>query len=368
MARTWYPCNDCCSDGCQIFEDKFNRADDTDIGSDWSEEAGDWEINLNHLETSDTSAIASCQTSGTDLAHTVEVKITPQDDGDIFRIIVNYQDTSNYHYLEWTADPSVGTFNLYKKVGGTETLLKNTAWDTVTSVQRIIRVCYAGETLYASVYASNTNLLFGIFVGGIGPATVATGAVGTGGTLTSDAVFDDFILYKSFAADAFNCPPCNSTTECNSCTQQPEELSLIMEIEITGMVNLDPVSCTTCDNVNAVYIMQPLIFQTGLGGACHYHFDLDDADKEAFCGIGRTNFTILGDASPNCKVSVFFSGIGTWCSVGHFFQMTWRVTGHPPCVFGTWKSDCDFVDFDLPYFSGTLCCDGTNTTCTVNSL
>jgi len=38
----------CC--GCPVFSDAFDREDDTDLGSDWTEEAGSWEIASNKLQ------------------------------------------------------------------------------------------------------------------------------------------------------------------------------------------------------------------------------------------------------------------------------------------------------------------------------
>lgn len=46
----------CCQPACTAWKDSFNRADDTDIGADWTEDAGDWEIVSNELTTSDSDA------------------------------------------------------------------------------------------------------------------------------------------------------------------------------------------------------------------------------------------------------------------------------------------------------------------------
>ena len=42
----------CC---CVDLEDTFNRSNSTNIGPDWTEEAGSWEINGNSLRVSSTT-------------------------------------------------------------------------------------------------------------------------------------------------------------------------------------------------------------------------------------------------------------------------------------------------------------------------
>lgn len=47
----------CCDNNCYIFRDDFDRADSTDLGSDWEECSGDWEIVSEDLTTEDTGAV-----------------------------------------------------------------------------------------------------------------------------------------------------------------------------------------------------------------------------------------------------------------------------------------------------------------------
>lgn len=48
--------NCCCVADCWIYKDDFNRADDTDLGADWTEDSGSWAINGNTLKTSSANA------------------------------------------------------------------------------------------------------------------------------------------------------------------------------------------------------------------------------------------------------------------------------------------------------------------------
>src|SRR5207253_6254106 len=52
----------CCCNGCDYFQDNFNRADGGP-GADWSAVAGAWQISGNALTTSDANAILLCNTA-----------------------------------------------------------------------------------------------------------------------------------------------------------------------------------------------------------------------------------------------------------------------------------------------------------------
>jgi len=112
-----------------LFEDDFNRTDDTDIGSDWVEEAADWEIKDNELYQKTTTAANGTTTTRVrrDLSYTAQqtksMKVvcdfqvilsafTGDGVGDFIRenprFYPYYNNASNYCYVEFLYDRLYG--------------------------------------------------------------------------------------------------------------------------------------------------------------------------------------------------------------------------------------------------------------------
>ncbi len=109
----------CCDTDCVTFQDAFDRADDTDLGSDWTEVSGDWEIVSNALTTASTSAMAICTTTiSGDQA--VWITFTVDTLGDKFRIIMSYVDSSNYIALEVEAGDHQDAIRVFVNNGSGE--------------------------------------------------------------------------------------------------------------------------------------------------------------------------------------------------------------------------------------------------------
>ena len=57
----------CCT--CRYFFDQFTRADSSDLGNNWTEEAGSWAIGDYRLETASSNAFCQCDVEGDDDEH-----------------------------------------------------------------------------------------------------------------------------------------------------------------------------------------------------------------------------------------------------------------------------------------------------------
>jgi hypothetical protein len=96
----------CVQGGCEIGEDTFTRSDSTNLGSDWDELSGSWEIKDNELHcTSDGIAlwvkknISSRQWP----SFVVEVDLPNVVVGCVYGIVVNSDDEgTNYHWCKYT--------------------------------------------------------------------------------------------------------------------------------------------------------------------------------------------------------------------------------------------------------------------------
>ena len=109
----------CCVD-CGIFEDNFDRADDTDLGSDWSVGSGSWEIANNKLLCTSTGEVL-CQTSirGTCPGNfIVEFDFNLDTPGDECRIIY-YRPSNTLNYVRYLADGADGKIQINAVDGST---------------------------------------------------------------------------------------------------------------------------------------------------------------------------------------------------------------------------------------------------------
>lgn len=106
---------------CLIGRDDFARAVSTDLGCDWEEEAGDWEIASEILTTADADAVALFQhahpQNKSHVRASVSVRLGAV--GDIARILVDWQDDENYHYGELEAGVGCGILRLFRVADGT---------------------------------------------------------------------------------------------------------------------------------------------------------------------------------------------------------------------------------------------------------
>lgn len=106
---------------CLIGRDDFARADSTDLGCDWEEEAGDWEIASEILSTSDAAAAVLFQHAHPE--NTSHVKASVQlrlgSSGDVARIYADWQNDENHHYAELEAGSGCGILRMFKVEGGT---------------------------------------------------------------------------------------------------------------------------------------------------------------------------------------------------------------------------------------------------------
>lgn len=165
----------CCCDGdCLVYTDDFNRADDTDLGSEWNQPDGTIEI---------SSAMAKV-TSGPASAYTVFENVSEQmycsidtwdeESGDIYEVWVNVQDEDNYHFVRFIRNNvNDSVLEIGIKSGGAETVYKSQVILTVTGTARTINALISDNefcgwvtlTVDSGVEA-NTTLISGAKHGG----------------------------------------------------------------------------------------------------------------------------------------------------------------------------------------------------------
>lgn len=197
---------DCCCECCQ-HGDEFNRADSTDLGSDWDERSGDWSISSNQLyEAGTAGAMVIFQPNCSHPRMLAYVTIEDETQGDIYRLIVNYLDDDNFMYAEYEvgASPS-GTISLYSVSGGvgTELRTENVVLTGYGGI-RIFTVCLSSQTF--SAHLSNVSAYMCVWEG-VGP-THATGyKAGLGNGAAQDILYDHFLMSEHWE-DNDKCPEC----------------------------------------------------------------------------------------------------------------------------------------------------------------
>jgi hypothetical protein len=150
----------CCGGGpCIVYADDFNRADSTDLGSKWEEVSGDWEIDTNRLQSTSegfcltTTRPKISRRSPKHYAHIISATLAGYDDGvRLWKIIIWYDDASNYLYAQFVADEAgVIQPSIIQVEGGSPTTLMDstthpgnpaysTAYPTIT-------ICYSPDGL-----------------------------------------------------------------------------------------------------------------------------------------------------------------------------------------------------------------------------
>lgn len=239
------PCPDCCG-SCIIFSDAFDRDDSTDLGLDWEEIDGDWEILDNTLTINEANALVRCTVAGDSPTHsyTVRASVYAGDSGDKMRLLIDCnEDATYYHYLEIEfGDPGTsgsGCYRGYIRLGrhdhGDETILTAQTVDTLFArVWYDAYVCIEGEPGTSGV-SSGEDDQYNVLVGAVAGQRVWVedvtpqydyGGLGTGDTIGSqvssgeeDALshFDDYAFWRH-QNDLGGCPDCLLPIVHESCT------------------------------------------------------------------------------------------------------------------------------------------------------
>lgn len=226
---TCCPCED-----CRVFRDPFNRAPGTDMGSNWSEVAGDWTLTAYGTARIES---ANAQLISTSAASQVGVKlmsmVRADASGDIVRLILSYVDADNYLFAEWKCG-SNGYLRIYERDTGTDTLLDEVDAATSANYFTLLTVC---------VNDSGTSLTAVVSQGGSAPAFVSgelasTAVAGKYGLATgatcSGASFGRVELVKTSPG----CEACAS--DCDLCTESAPEF--VVDLGATPWVT-DPDAC-----------------------------------------------------------------------------------------------------------------------------
>ena len=200
----------CCC-GCVILADSFDRPNSSDLGAEWNEISGDWQISGNRLiETGNSGAtILSVQDAPDEpINFRVVVEDTfPDNGGRKYRIIVCAEDEDNYLFGQLETTTSNYTIWIGRRAAGVD----SDPMDTWTSTEpfayeQTVCLSYSGNTL-AFVPAEQTG--DGVWGCDSNPPGLKFGLANFG---DEQVAYDDVDVQLHEASDP-NCPACLCTCE-----------------------------------------------------------------------------------------------------------------------------------------------------------
>jgi len=196
---------------CTILDDDFDRPDSTDIGSDWSEVDGDWEISNETLTVPSTNALVTPTTSNSGANNVVHVHVQGND-GDIARVYATYNGVSDV-YAEVEFGTECGFLRLFK--GGVQQhvdqILLGAKPGNWVAVSACHRTGYSGRTdrIFAQAESHGTEpAAFAKIEIDAAGVTGKDAALATGGTAVNVS-FDAF-TWNSYTDDALYCESCET--------------------------------------------------------------------------------------------------------------------------------------------------------------
>lgn len=197
-----------CSGGtnCTLHEDTFNRSNSTSVGCAWEEVAGNWEISSNELKIATANSILLNRTQITnangDLTGYVYMRFKVRcDAGAIIRVLLDYEDTSNYFFVELTPSShgDSGSVTFWRRTAGTNTQVSHDSvlYGLSDTDQHTLEICWRPDgvvrvTMGTATFSTNEVTQ---------AATTPYVALGTGAGGSAQVWFDDFVM-RRLVADA----------------------------------------------------------------------------------------------------------------------------------------------------------------------
>lgn len=280
-------CDQCGCESCSPFSDDFNRADDTDLGADWSEVSGSWAISSNRLVTSSTSAlcIATAAFTSTSINTTCIVRGAAND---VVRLVFAYEDSSNYWYAQLTIGSSK-TLLVVQVSSGTHTTRATNPITTSAATDYTLHACV---TDIGRVHAEVLNMS-GLQISACSHTTASiipdVGGVGVGtGSTAASVQFDDFYARRV----SENCDDC--VPVCETCDDGITPLFWDVELPDNMLGNLPTFNwgCngTSCANMGQIVFRVPFYAVTPATAYCGWALDISAYCTRAAPTYPPTNY------------------------------------------------------------------------------
>ncbi len=290
-----------CCGGCQFFSDDFAV---DDLATNYTSVSGSWAISSGNLHTASSSAVLTGNTANPNSDSNTKVSVTVNiaNDGDTARIILDYQNSSNYWFAEVLAG-SGAYLRIYQRSGGT-----NTQKETL-----IITQANASAFSFCASIENGAYLLANVAgnqVQHTDSFTQTGWGLGTGSN-SGSVTFDDLTVSKVDAT----CPTC---AYCSLCSNPETTMPLEIEIVTSGTTNAVG-GCTNCSSSDGTYIVAGPVEPTkyASGGTCQWWIPISTTACSNILPLGANNTDhILLDLLAGATAGIGF-GTGTLHSLAY---------------------------------------------------
>lgn len=296
-------CDEFVPPDCELAEDNFNSADDTDPGCPWDELAGTGGIVSNKYVFTATNSRSRFTPGSADGAMSVSVKFQGTTAGNTIEVGVGSDTTAS---AMWYARLAIGLNKdllIGSIAGGTLASIAGTI-DTTIDTEYTITVTLANGRLCASLTDDNGAQYVTTLV--TVPTTLKYATLGTRTVVSGSVKFDDFILSRSFDEDTRqSCATCDATgPNCYSdcCPEAATEMHVTVAAGLTNKTN-----CTWCAALVGTFVadyVSGCIFRyCSCPGADNHDCDETcDDGTDGPCGTGDSTGT--GPCGAGIHISV----------------------------------------------------------------
>ncbi len=338
LAMLWSPC--CCSTGCTFFSDDFAV---DDLATAYTSVSGSWAISSGNLHTASSSAVLTGNTANPNSDSNTKISVTVNiaTDGDTARIILDYQNSSNY----WFAEVKAGTgayLKIIQRSGGANT---DKATASITLATGSFGFC--ASIVNGSIFTASID---GVTSLGFTDTFTQTGwGLGTG-TLGGTVTFDDL----SVGIAGTGCPPCSLCTACID-SIVPGQIKAV----IAGMVNN---TCTTCATYNGTFYLPLFTLNPGPFTCVQYVYTITSGTCASGLGDHKyIRFNINYAGGPGRYIGEITNQAVT--TVG-FHQLAGWATGN----YSDPASDCvGLLNQSLANYADSGICDASASTFTASA-
>lgn len=313
---------------CTLIADEFDRPDDTDIGADYVEAAGNAAISSETLlVSSNNSQIIGANANPDGPYSYLSVSVKLNSGSATARALLAWADTSNYLYATITTTSI--TVGRQGGAGGSQTESVTITPGTVYQ----LTLCYNGTQLIGTING----------VQAVKDSLTAPGVKHGVGAGTASVTFDNLLVRKV----SVPCSECKSMIVVSACSPcQENEIALEWSMEIAGVTNG---TCTDCANANGLWIFTS-VGQLGVGSvSCSWN--APTVVEPEICGTPAG--LNIAPASFNLVSGEYASAGALQNSIATFNYLLWRED------WGTTKVDCDGIDgLSLPLVASLPNCVG----------
>jgi len=261
------PCG-CCS--CTYFLDKFTRADNSDLDSNWTESSGSWEIDTYRLVTTSASGLCLCEELNDHDEHVVSAHLRGMAIGDQARLVSSKITTEDsYWFAEVTWQETTATIELYQRTTSDDTQRGSTTtlYNMAPGIPLHIRICFDATTICVQ-YRRDTGDIWTEATSYSAAVTDSQCGVGTG-TVNGEVRVDDFRL-EQHGTRYPRCPKCEA--ECYSCLgAMPVEFLIVPK----GDLDQVPVDMKVLFPVNGYVVRRYMSPSSPVGSQCLYRCPIE---------------------------------------------------------------------------------------------